>query len=90
VCNQGLGDICDGRWELLGAHMYASDRKSKVRANANAMAITGYDNVYKAERVTKSSGNNLFATKLQCQLQAIYQDLVRKPVPDSLIKLLGR
>jgi hypothetical protein len=71
--------------------MYASDGKSKVRANTNAMAIAGFDNVrHQAERATKSSGNNVFATRLQYQLQAIYQDLVRKPVPDSLIKLLGR
>jgi hypothetical protein len=78
--------------------MYESDGNVKLRANINAMATTGHDNVRRNPRAGhKTAGNNVFGTKRQYQLQAdlgrnlkaVYQDLVREPVPDRLIKLLG-
>jgi Anti-sigma factor NepR len=49
-----------------------------------------------SEPTKKTPGNNVFEMKRQCQLQAhlgrnlqaVYQKLVKEPIPDTLNKLL--
>jgi hypothetical protein len=50
------------------------------------------------ERATKKAGHNVFGMRRQCQLQAhlgrnlqaVYQDVAKEPVPERLLELLAR
>jgi hypothetical protein len=83
---------------LLGAHMGASDRNVKVRAS-NRGHGDHWSRQSKTEvnPTTKAAGRNVFDMRRQCQLQAhlgrnlqaVYQDVVKEPVPERLIELIG-
>jgi hypothetical protein len=77
--------------------MGASDRGVAMRASINAMTMTGPANVTpKPAPTTKAASKNVFDMSRQCQLQAhlgrnlqaVYQDVVKEPVPERFIKLL--